>query len=379
MLSAEMSDRTLRIALVEPYLGGSHRAWAEGYQRHSMHDVEVFGLPAIHWKWRMQGGHVTLAGRIEAAVVERGPFDVVLASSMTDLARLVGIARRSLGVARLVLYMHENQLTFPRPGHDPEDLTYAMTNWTSMVAADLVVFNSAYHRDEWFSALAGFLGRLPDHRHTRLIDAVVERSVVLPVGADLRALDALERVAAERPLVLWNQRWQHDKGPAEFVAAIEALVTAGHEFDVALAGERPGDDPPELRRLRSVLGERLVHDGHADLDAYRRLLRRADVVVSTAHHEFFGVAITEAIAAGAFPVLPNRLVYPERIPDEHHPACLYDTHPELVERLAWAIAHGPERVRVTAALRPVMARCDWSEVAAQYDATLRSVTGRGWP
>ncbi|MFP5487178.1 MAG: DUF3524 domain-containing protein, partial [Acidimicrobiia bacterium] len=176
------SGRTCRVALVEPYLGGSHRAWADGYQRHSALDVEVFGLPAIHWKWRMQGGHVTLAASLAAAVDARGAFDVLLASSMTDVAGLLGVARRALRDVRVVLYMHENQLTFPRPEHDREDLTYAMTNWTSMVAADVVVFNSAYHRDEWFAKLPRFLARLPDHRHTRLVDDVADRSLVLPVG-----------------------------------------------------------------------------------------------------------------------------------------------------------------------------------------------------
>ena len=370
MLSAEMSDRTRRIALVEPYLGGSHRAWAEGYQRHSAHDIELFGLPAIHWKWRMQGGHVTIAPQIEAAVAARGPFDVVVASSMTDVAGLLGVARRSLAGARVVLFMHENQLTFPRPEHDRDDLTYAMTNWTSMLAADLVVFNSAYHRDEWFAALPGFLGRLPDHRHTRLIGPMAKRSVVLPVGAELRALDAIERTVDARPVVLWNQRWEYDKGPTEFAVAIEQLVADGVEFAVALAGERPGAEPPELLRLREVLGEQLVHDGHADVDTYRHLLRRADVVVSTAHHEFFGVAITEAVYAGAFPVLPNRLVYPERIPVEHHEGCLYDTPDGLVDRVRRAITHLADREQVVAELRPVMARCDWSEIAPRYDAVL---------
>lgn len=378
MLSAGMSDRTLRIALVEPYLGGSHRAWAEGYRRHSAHDVELFGLPAVHWKWRMQGGHVTLAPQVEAATAERGPFDVVLASSMTDVAGLVGIARRALAGARVVLYLHENQLTFPRSEHDREDLTYAMTNWTSMLAADLVVFNSAYHRDEWFAALADFLARLPDHRHTGLIGEVAERSVVLPVGADLGALDAIDRTSGDRPLLLWNQRWEYDKGPSDFATAIERLVADGHEFDVALAGERPGGEPPDLQRLRNVLGERLVHDGHAGLDDYRRLLRRADVVVSTARHEFFGVAITEAIHAGAFPVLPNRLVYPERIPDAHHAACLYESVGDLVDRLGWAITHRQERERIAAALGPVMAEFDWSHVARRYDEAVADLTVRGW-
>ena len=35
------------------------------------------------------------------------------------------------------------------------------------------------------------------------------------------------------------------------------------------------------------------------------------MIVSTADHEFFGISVVEAIAAGAYPLLPRRLAYPE--------------------------------------------------------------------
>jgi len=362
-----------RVALIEPYLGGSHRAWAEGYAARSAHDVEVFGLSAIHWKWRMQGGHVTLAPRIERAVAERGPFDAVLASSMTNVPALLGLARRSLGDVPVTLYLHENQLTFPLSEHDRLDLTYPMINWTSMVAADRVLWNSAYHRDEWFDAVPAFLARFPDQRHGGLIDEVRGKSEVAPVGIDLRALDAVDRVRRDRPLVLWNQRWEYDKGPAEFAAAITTLLGEGIEFDVALAGERFADEPPEFARLRGMLGARLVCDGHADVDTYRRLVRSADVVVSTAHHEFFGIAVAEAIYAGAFPVLPNRLVYPERIPPRLRDRCLYETQADLVDRLRWALIRPEEAASIAAGLRPQVAPFDWSAVAPLYDGLVRSL------
>jgi len=55
-----MAERTLRVALVEQFFGGSHRAWAEGYARYSTHDVRLFSLPPAHWKWPVSYTHLTL-------------------------------------------------------------------------------------------------------------------------------------------------------------------------------------------------------------------------------------------------------------------------------------------------------------------------------
>jgi hypothetical protein len=41
----------MRILLIEPYFGGSHKAWAQGYVTHSRHDVTLLTLPARFWKW----------------------------------------------------------------------------------------------------------------------------------------------------------------------------------------------------------------------------------------------------------------------------------------------------------------------------------------
>jgi hypothetical protein len=53
----------MKILLISPYRGGSHQAWAEGYQAHSVHEVTLLTLPDRFWKWRMHGGAVTLARR----------------------------------------------------------------------------------------------------------------------------------------------------------------------------------------------------------------------------------------------------------------------------------------------------------------------------
>ena len=141
------------------------------------------------------------------------------------------------------------------------------------------------------------------------------------------------------------------------LAALYALADEGVPFRVALAGENFRVQPAEFTEARERLGARLVHFGYAESEAaYARLLWDADVVLSTAMHEFFGVSVVEAIYCGAAPVLPNRLSYPELIPPELHAACLYDDFAGLLARLkAFLTREAP-----TPELRPALARFDWS-------------------
>jgi len=55
--------------------------------------------------------------------------------------------------------------------------------------------------------------------------------------------------------------------------------------------------------------------------------------VSTAIQENFGIAVVESVLAGCWPLLPNRLSYPELLPDWARPLCLYSSEDELFERL----------------------------------------------
>ncbi len=354
----------LNIWLVAPYFGGSHRAWARGYARNSRHRVTLLTLPARFWKWRMQGGAATLAemtGKLE------GTPDLLLVTDMLNLPAFLGLTRRRLGGVPVLLYCHENQLTYPFPPGEKRDLTYGMINWLSMLAADRILFNSHYHLEDWFGALPSCLKHFPDYTHTHRIREIRSRSEVLPVGCSLARFDRAGAVArGDPPLILWNQRWEYDKNPTAFLQALDRLAGEGVPFRVALAGTHV-QDPAEFEAARDRLGERVMHYGRAEPEAYVRLLRQADVVVSTAIHEFFGVAVVEAIYAHTFPVLPRRLAYPELIPRAHHERCLYDDFAGLLARLRWALTH-PAVVRAEAGkLRDAVARFDWRHVAPRYD------------
>ncbi len=362
---------TMQILLLEPYCGGSHRAWAEGYVAHSRHDVTLLGLDARFWKWRMQGGAATLAE--EARALDRRP-DAILASDMLNLPAFLALTRDALADVPVALYCHENQLTYPLPPGEKRDLTYGMINWLSMLAADRVFFNSRFHLEDWFQALPNMLKHFPDYTHLHRIDDVRAKASVLPVGCGLQRLEAVPRSAeaSAPPLILWNQRWEYDKNPETFFRALDALIEVGLDFRVAIAGQNHQQSAPEFEAAHQRLGSRVIHFGYAETSTYTRLLRQADVVISTAIHEFFGVAVVEAIYAGCFPILPKRLSYPELLPERFHGDCLYDDFADLVNRLRWALAH-PDVIRVVSKpLRVAMKRFSWPHLSTTYDRELSS-------
>ena len=53
----------MKILIIEPFLTGSHKKWAENYSKYSQHNVQILSLPGRFWKWRMHGGAITLAKR----------------------------------------------------------------------------------------------------------------------------------------------------------------------------------------------------------------------------------------------------------------------------------------------------------------------------
>jgi len=368
------TERRLRVVVCEPYCTGSHRSWAEGLAAHSGHDVWLVTHHGGFWKWRMQGSALTLADEIGRLVATWGRPDVLLVSDMVHVPALLGLAREALAGVPVVVYFHENQLTYPTPDGEPVDLTYAMINWLSLAAADRAVFNSDYHRRDVLAALPKLLRRFPDHRHTGFVDDVAARTSVLPVGID-GARFAGPRPAPDAddgpPVVLWNHRWEYDKDPAAFFTALEAVVDAGVDFRLIVAGESYQTVPPEFDRAKQRLADRIVSFGTATDDEYPALLRQADVVVSTARHEFFGVAVVEAITAGALPLLPDRLSYPELVPRPD--PYLYADPAGLVAALRWALTDHEGRRAAAAAARAYVRRFDWPHITPRYDALLTEV------
>lgn len=353
----------MQVLLIEPYLGGSHRAWVDGLVESSRHEFTVVSHEARWWTWRMRGAAVTLARDVALLAADGYRPDAVVVSGMVDVAALRSFLHPVIGRPPLAVYFHETQLTYPDSPQMTADLSYAFINWTSALASDAVWFNSDYHQDVFFTELPRLLKGLPDHTHTHLVDDVRRRSQVLPVGVDLSWTGG-ERRRRSVPLVVWNHRWEHDKDPETFADGIRAVAET-HDFSLVLAGERFRTVPGALDELADELPDRVEVNGYLPLDEYRSMLLSADIVVSTARQEFFGISVVEAVAAGARPVLPRRLSYPWLIPARFHSDVLYDPG-----GFTAALRRALDEDRLLDGLAESMMVFDWSVVAPRYDDAL---------
>jgi len=375
----------MKVLLVEPWLGGSHRSWAVGYAGASELDVSVIGLEGRAWRWRLRGSSLPLARMVCRWVEENGAPDVLVVSGLTDVAQLLGLVGRSaLGAAPVVVYQHESQLLYPTPSGQP-DTAAVLHNWLSWAAADLVLFNSAFHRDAVIDALPKFLASLPDGSHSGFVDEIVDRFEVMSVGVDLVGLVDPQAdtqhlspglAHPDGPIIVWPHRWEADKTPDVFYRALVKLDNADIPFRLVLAGEDPVSGSEQASRSRASImtrfADRVVATGPFDRSEYVKWLEASDIVVSTAKHDFFGVGVVEAIAAGCYPVLPDDLAYPDLIPTELRATFLY-RRGTFGSALASALGSYSGKHRELHHLRQSMARFDWVEQAPQYDRRLRAL------
>lgn len=362
-----------RILFVEPFYGGSHKAFLDGLRAHSNHQIETLTLPEGEWRRRMRRGAQELA---EQARDLDGEFDGLVVSDMLDLPVFLALTRPRFGSTPVMAYFHENQFTYPRIRGTKFNSWFGQINYLTALASDVAAFNSGFHREDFLGALRTLAGQPNNWLVPESIAVIEEKTAVLPVGVELGWLDELETGPRGDgpPVVLWNHRWEFDKAPEMFERGLTELAAEGIPFEVIIAGE-PGDNPSDaMDRLSERLGDRVRHFGYTESrEEYGRLLLESDVVVSTTRHEFFGVGMVEAMYAGCVPCAPDRYNYPALVPDVYHDSCLWDDERGFVGRLRALLTEEPpprEPFRASAA------RFAWQRVIFEWDEALgRLCTG----
>ncbi len=290
------------IWLLSAYRSDSHAAWADWLQQtFSEVNWHILELPGRHFRWRIRGNPLSWL----YCLPETRP-DLILATSMVDLATLKGLHPRIAKVP-CIYYFHENQFAYPVSEQQHRSVDPQMVQLYAALSADRLLFNSRYNRDSFLQGVSGLLQRLPDEVPPGVTTALQEKSAILPVP-----IEPVHAAEKNPQLILWNHRWEYDKAPQVFADALLTLKQSGADFRLALLGERPPKTPHALKLIEDQLASHIVVNGKMPRTEYEHYLSQASIVVSTAIHEFQGLAILEAVSAGAVPVVPDALCYVEQ-------------------------------------------------------------------
>ncbi|XP_041118066.1 glycosyltransferase-like domain-containing protein 1 isoform X5 [Polyodon spathula] len=297
----------MSILLIEAFYGGSHKQLIDLLQR-NVEDCVTYTLPAKKWHWRAR----TAAIYFMQAVPVSGSYRVLFTSSVLNLAELAAL-RPDLATLKKILYFHENQLVYPVRKNQERDFQYGYNQVLSCLVADVVVFNSAFNMESFLTSIGTFMKLIPDYRPKDLEKIIRPKCQVLYF-----------------PINFPNVKREHDKDPEAFFKTLLKLKEKGLNFQVSVLGETFTDVPDIFTEARNDLDACVSHWGYiSSKEDYFKALCEADVVVSTAKHEFFGVAMLEAVHCGCYPLCPNALVYPEIFAAEY----LYSTPEQLFKRL----------------------------------------------
>uniref|UniRef100_A0A1I8P1K4 tRNA-queuosine alpha-mannosyltransferase n=1 Tax=Stomoxys calcitrans TaxID=35570 RepID=A0A1I8P1K4_STOCA len=327
------------VLIIEPFYGGSHKQLIDTLiECLNVSDYEIFSLPAKKWHWRARTGALYFSQMIP----QNHEYKILFSSSVLNLAELLG-CRPDLNVCKKVIYFHENQLVYPVREVKERDCQYGLNQIMTCLAADYVIFNSNFNRTSFLDNITPFLNIQPDLKLKHLREKIEKKCEVLYfpikfhafpnkrliVGGDVQMNSLTTENANDCLHLIWPHRWEHDKNPKLLVEVLLELNKRQVDFKVTICGETYHTSPEAFEGLQEKLGSKLVNFGFLSRDKYVKTLLDGDVVISTAGHEFYGVAMLEATYCGCMPIAPNKLVYPELYPKEN----LYNTSNQLIKML----------------------------------------------
>ncbi|MEO2173577.1 MAG: DUF3524 domain-containing protein [bacterium] len=303
----------MKILLLSPYDAMSHRYWREGLvEQLQEHEFTTVTLPPRFFSWRFRGNSLTMSQDERL----KFQYDLVIATSMTDLSALKGMCKTLANVPS-ILYFHENQFAYPDEAYFEEAsanhlVERQITSIYSAISADQLVFNSEFNRQSFVRGVSQFLEKMPDGVPPGIRLSLEEKSQVIAVA--LRPRDVAETAKPSLLNIVWNHRWEHDKGVVELSNLVQSLLKTSLDFRFHIIGQSFRQVPEEIVACCEVLQQasKLGQKGFIkDRESYLRLLDDCHIVLSTARHEFQGLAVLEAIQAGCMPVVPDDLAYRE--------------------------------------------------------------------
>jgi hypothetical protein len=321
------------ILLIEAFYDGSHRELIDLLHENLLPRSMLITLPGTKWPWRARCSSLILSDLIPR---NENTLKYLFSSSIVNLSELISL-RVDLRSLKTIIYFHENDLAYPKQNENQEqrDFQYGYNQILTALVADICLFNSSYNLNTFLDKLGPFLNRIPSPKANiqQIRKNIEEKSKVLYYPLNKSIISTINCDKTGPLCIVWPHRWEHDKDPETFFSVIfELYETHSLEFSLIILGQSYGECPTIFSEMLTKLPSNYIrHCGFAPTKSeYEQLLMEGDVVVSTAQHEFFGVAMLEACRAGCVPIVPDRLAYTELYPNEQH---RYRTRTQLLNKL----------------------------------------------
>lgn len=354
-----------KILFLSAYHADSHRYWAESLIA-ELDEFEwvLLPLPARFFSWRIRGNPLSFIHEFNDQLHQA--YDLCLCTSMVDLATLKSLVPSLQGVPSIT-YFHENQFAYPTRGQQHRSLEPAMVNLYTALAADTVVFNSAFNQQSLLEGVDQIMHQMPDKAPLNLSRTIEAKSQVIPVPLHNNASSNTIEAAATKqcPQLTWNHRWEYDKDPELLLHILRQLDEQSMAFEVAIIGQQFRQQPNVFAKIKTLLDHSdclmLKHWGYITSEqAYYACLSQTDIILSTALHDFQGLSILEGVLRGAIPVVPKRQVYPEWFEEEY----LFDASGDMSEQASSAVLLIKKSINSPRC--PDLSSLLWSSLRNQY-------------
>lgn len=303
-------------------------------------------------------------------------YDAVFTTDMLNLADLQSLKGKN--IPPVLMYFHENQLSYPLASRQKRDPNLSFINIVSAAAANKVLFNSKFHFSDFINAATRLLKQMPDARPEWMIEQIRQKTKIVYPGCrfETGVIDFKKKVL-EKPLIIWNHRWDHDKNFKVFFEVLSSLKEKNIPFSLALMGERFKKFPDIFKQAKEKFKSEIPVFGYVESkDKYISWLKKGAIVVSSAIQENFGISVIEAVRYGCIPLLPDRLSYPELLPDDLHHKVLYQTKKDFEKKLEDMIINYPAYLPIQKRLSRHMEQFSWEIMVEQYDDVLEKMGKR---
>lgn len=345
----------MKILLLSAYSTPSHSYWSELLtNKLDEYDWTYLKLPPRKFSWRIRGNPLSWYSSNSQDL--RKHYDVVIATSMVDMATIIGLFP-NLGKAIKIIYFHENQFEYPlSESKNHTNVESMMVNLYGALSADRVIFNSKYNKTSFLSGARKLLKKINDFSPLDVVNDIEAKSSLLPVPICSRYSKSCEKI---KNSIIWNHRWEYDKNPKDYYEALKILKERGLDFKLIMMGIQFKNSPDAFETIKNEFHDNIICWGEQSKKDYHNWLKKGEFIISTAIHEFQGLAVMEGVQMGAVPIVPDRLSYPQWFSRDY----IYGNSPdELADHIEMSFS--------TKRTAPDLTDLTWDNLRSEYKSLM---------